>query len=446
MSRKILILIFILLVLASIFSVTSKLYDSINSVIILSVFIALAGLYYSYWFKKAVLISSAISCVIVFFSVRKYSFSILSICLFFIVIIQLPYCFYLKSKNLKKELSERNLLLKMKRKRILLDYEESLAERQMYESNMERIRQLYIIGEKLFKCISKDEYSQIVLNSIEKKMKTVGCGIFERVKFSWKMLGSSGVLLDKNINSLEFLKDSKKCSIMNSEESENCDFKMVYWPLKIEDELIGCILIVTRIDYADICVEEGLIFTPQISLALKRINFFSEISEKSRNDGLTGLYLKRYFLQRLDLEMERKKRYNDGFYILMLDLDYFKSVNDRYGHLMGDKVLANIARLILSTVRPGDLVGRYGGEEFIILMPTISSEEVEIVANKIKNFVQNVIFQENGNKFNVTISIGVSCNSRNITDINFIINTADKALYKAKNNGRNQVVLYDETV
>jgi diguanylate cyclase (GGDEF)-like protein len=356
----------------------------------------------------------------------------------------LPYYFYLKSKNLKKELFERNVLLKIKRKKILLEHKESLAERQRYESNMERIRQFYIIGEKLFKCVSKDEYSQIVLNYIEKKLQTVGCCIFERVKFSWKRLVSSGALRDKSINSLEFLKDSKKCSIIKNEEFENCDFKMVYWPLKIEDELIGYILILTGIDYADVCVEEGLIFTPQISLCLERINFFSEISEKSRNDGLTGLYLKRYFLQRLDLEMERKKRYNDGFYILMLDLDYFKNVNDRYGHLMGDKVLANIARLILSTVRPGDLVGRYGGEEFIILMPTISREEVKIIANKIKNSVQNVIFKENGNKFNVTISIGIGCNSKNIADINFIINTADKALYKAKNNGRDQVVLYDE--
>ena len=442
MNRKILILIFILLVLVIIFFLTSKSDDNITT---LSFFIALAGLYYSYWFKKAVLISSIISsCIIVLFSVKKHSFSILSICLFFIVIIPLPYYFYLKSKNLKKELSEKNVLLQMKRKKILLEYKESLAERQRYENNIERIRQLYIIGEKLFKCVSKDEYSQIVLNSIEKKLQTVGCCIFERVEFSWKRLISSGVLRDKNIDSLEFLKDYKKCSIIKNEEFENCDFKMVYWPLKIEDELIGCILILTRIDYADVCVEEGLIVTPQISLCLERINFFSEISKKSRNDGLTGLYLKRYFLQRLDLEMERKRRYNDGFYILMLDLDHFKTVNDRYGHLMVDKVLADIARLILSTVRPGDLVGRYGGEEFIILMPAISREEVEVIANKIKNFVQNLIFKENGNKFNITISIGISCNSRNIADINFIINTADKALYKAKNNGRNQVVLYDE--
>jgi len=444
-NRKVLILIFVIFILTSVFFVTSK-SDCVSTIATLSFFITLTGLYYAYWFKKAVLISSIISCIVVLFSLKKYSFSVLSICLVFITLIPLPYYFYLKSKNLKKELFKRNMLLKTRQWKALLEYKESLAERQKYEINVERIRQLYIIGEKLFKCVSKDEYSQIVLHSIEKRFGNAGCAIFERVKFNWEMLVSSGVLRDKIVNQLEFLRDFKRCSVVDSVEFEDCNFKMVYWPLKVEDELIGCILIVTKLEYTDMCVEEGLIFIPQISLGLERMNFFNEISERSRNDGLTGLYLKRYFLQRLDLEMEREKRYNEWFYILMLDLDYFKDVNDKYGHLVGDKVLANVARLILSTVRPGDLVGRYGGEEFIILIPTISKEDVKILANKLKNFVQNAVFQENDNKFNVTVSIGISCNSKNITDPSLIINTADKALYKAKNNGRNQVVLYDEAM
>jgi len=449
LNRKILVLIFTFLVLVGLyFAIPST--NAVRNTIIWAFFIALAGLYYSYWFKNIVLISSSVACITVLSSVKEYPFYILSVCLVFTAIIPLPYYFHLKSRKLKKELFAKSTHLKIKREKILLKYKESFDERQKYETNVRRINQLYVVGKELFKCVSKEEYAQIILNSIEKKSGVIGCSVFEKTKFDWKILISSGVLQNKNLiscmDSLKFSKYAKKCTVINNKEFENCAFKIIYWPLKIEDELLGCVLIAVRIEYVAICIEEGAILGSQISLGLKRINFFSEISEKSRIDGLTGLYLRRYFLQRLNLEMEREKRYSDGFYILMLDLDYFKSVNDKYGHLTGDKVLMNIAKTVSSAVRPSDLIGRYGGEEFIILMPMINEKEIKSVANKIKDFVQSVVFQEKGDKFNVTISIGISCNSKNIADPNFIINTADKALYEAKNRGRNQVVLYDEIV
>jgi len=448
-SRRILILVFTFLVFLAVYFAVYKTSD-VRTAIIWSFFVALAGLYCSYWFKQTVLISSSIACIIVLFSLKKCPFYVLSMCLVFIAIIPLPYYFYLKSREIRKEFFARSALLRIRRKKSLLKRKESSEERQKYESDMKRINQLYITGRELFKCVSKEEYAQVILNSIGKKSGVIGCGVFEKTKFNWKMLVSSGVLQNKNltsyIDSLEFSRNAKRCSVVNSEEFENRAFKMIYWPLKMEDKLLGCVLMVTRREYVDVYIEEGAIFGSQISLGLERINFFSEISEKSRIDGLTGLYLKRYFLQRLGLEMGRERRYRDGFYILMLDLDYFKSVNDKYGHLVGDRVLIAVAKIISSTVRPGDLVGRYGGEEFIVLMPTINIKEVKSIANKIRDFVQEARFRENGAKFNVTISIGISCSSKNSAEPEFIINTADKALYKAKNRGRNQVVLYDEII
>jgi diguanylate cyclase (GGDEF)-like protein len=346
-----------------------------------------------------------------------------------------------------RELSKKNRGLKIKHREILLKYKESCKEKRKYEDSVKRIMQLYVTGRKLFQCVSKEEYAEIVLNFLKKMHGIAGCGIFEKIKFDWSALVCSGVLQNRDlipyIDSLEFSRD-RKYIIVDNEEFDSCNFKILCWPLKIKSGLLGCVVVVAETKYISRYIEEGSIFAPQISLGLERVNFFHEIYEKSRNDGLTGLYLKRYFLQRLDLEMQREKRYSSGFYILMLDLDYFKRVNDKYGHLIGDKVLAEVAGIILSVVKPGDLVARYGGEEFIILMPVINEKEVKIAAEKIKDSVQHIVFKENGDVFSVTVSIGISCNSRNISDPDFIINAADKALYRAKNRGRNQIVLYNE--
>jgi diguanylate cyclase (GGDEF)-like protein len=411
-------------------------------------FIALSGLYYSQWFKKAVLISSCIACVVALLFVKEYPFSILSACVIFLSMVPIPYYFHIKSKKLKKEFFLKNRMLKIKHKANLLKLKKSFNERQKYEDNIEIMMQIYIIGKEISKCVSKGECAETILKTLKEKTGIIGCSFFEKTKVDWKMLASSEILHNENlipyIQSLEFSNNDKKFGVMYSRKFSNRNFEMVYWPLKIADELLGCIIIVTDTEDANRYVEEGSIFGPQISLGLKRINLFNQIDEKSRKDGLTGLYLKRYFLQRLDLEMQRGQRYNDGFYILMLDLDYFKDVNDKYGHLVGDKVLAVVAKSISDDVRLCDLVSRYGGEEFIILMPMIDKNEVKNAAEKVRKSIKDIIFEANNDKFNITVSIGVSCNSKNISNPAHIINAADKALYKAKSIGRNEVVLYDE--
>jgi diguanylate cyclase (GGDEF)-like protein len=146
----------------------------------------------------------------------------------------------------------------------------------------------------------------------------------------------------------------------------------------------------------------------------------------------------------VEFETQKINIINYSFYILMLDLDNFKNVNDKYGHLTGDKTLVEIAQVIMSCVGSNGLVGRYGGDEFIIFLSNKTEKEILFVANKINKSLKSKFFEENNEKFNVTASIGISCRLKNNIRIDAIVKTADIALYKAKNNGRDNIVLYEE--
>ncbi|MCD4743444.1 MAG: diguanylate cyclase [Desulfobacteraceae bacterium] len=165
------------------------------------------------------------------------------------------------------------------------------------------------------------------------------------------------------------------------------------------------------------------------------------IAENSIKDGLTGLYNHRYFMEALEIEFERAHRYNRNFSLLMIDIDHFKSINDKYGHQAGDAVLSGFSDVFFSCIRKSDIVCRYGGEEFALILPDTDGENAEIAAEKIRKAVGRAEFKEGGRQLKVTISIGISANS-GIKTPRALINESDKALYKAKNNGRNRVESY----
>jgi GGDEF domain-containing protein len=170
-------------------------------------------------------------------------------------------------------------------------------------------------------------------------------------KTGWVCLKTSGIFQNKDISNLpSLLNKDKSYGVTRHDNIVDC--KIVYWFLKIDDEILGCLIIGVDKQYADRYAEEGMVFAPQISLGFKRVTLFNIMLYRSKRDGLTGLMRKRYFLQRLNFEIQRGKRYDYGFYVLMLDLDHFKSVNDKYGHLAGDLVLASITKTISDSVRP----------------------------------------------------------------------------------------------
>ncbi|MBQ7126178.1 diguanylate cyclase [bacterium] len=213
-------------------------------------------------------------------------------------------------------------------------------------------------------------------------------------------------------------------------------------PLIFDKKLIGGICFYTRgnMDYAsfryfDIMISE--------LLALFKIKYqYSEKEFMSVLDGLTGLYNRRQLELGLEQEFNRTKRHPADFSLAILDIDYFKKINDTYGHQYGDYVIKTIADLMKQCFRKTDLLYRYGGEELVIIMPETHIDGAIIPIQRLRNTIENYTFEYNSVKAKVTVSIGLTMNYAEIKDTTELLKTADSSLYKAKEDGRNRVIMY----
>jgi diguanylate cyclase (GGDEF)-like protein len=170
------------------------------------------------------------------------------------------------------------------------------------------------------------------------------------------------------------------------------------------------------------------------------------LNKSAITDGLTKIYNHRYLHERLDQEIERSDRYHNPLTCLMLDIDDFKKVNDQFGHPFGDKVLIDIARLIRETVRRTDLVGRYGGEEFLVIMPQATAQEALPIAQRIVSVIAEHSFVFKGIvDMRTTVSAGLATypsEDHGVKSKSALLSAADQSLYKAKRSGKNKAVVW----
>ncbi|MDM8524383.1 diguanylate cyclase [Desulfococcaceae bacterium HSG8] len=174
------------------------------------------------------------------------------------------------------------------------------------------------------------------------------------------------------------------------------------------------------------------------NLELKNKELLRQLEEMVIRDPLTGLYNYRYLHIRLTDEITRSSRFDHGFCVLMIDIDYFKSVNDNYGHLYGDYVLKKLGKIISENIRSCDTIYRYGGEEFLILMPETLKNGAISVISRLMKVIRDYIFDYEGQQLKLTVSIGGANYPDHATDRKELIRHADDALYKAKKSGRNR--------
>ena len=168
----------------------------------------------------------------------------------------------------------------------------------------------------------------------------------------------------------------------------------------------------------------------------------AELERMARIDPLTNIYNRRYFFHLAEAEFKRSLRYKHLLSLIMIDVDYFKHINDNFGHLIGDQVLVEIARRIQETVREVDICCRFGGEEFLVLLPETNAVSARLVAERIRQRIAGSMFNTNNGKVPVSISLGIA-DSVDVEKLDTVISHADAALYEAKRLGRNQVVIYD---
>ncbi len=162
------------------------------------------------------------------------------------------------------------------------------------------------------------------------------------------------------------------------------------------------------------------------------------IHEMAIHDELTGLYNRRHLMELLELEKRRADRTGQLFFLIMLDIDHFKKVNDTLGHLIGDQVLKVVAHQFQDTLRSTDFCGRYGGEEFVLFLGQTTREGAHICAERVRRLVELAQFPELENGFQVTVSLGIT-EYQPKEELSKTISRADKALYVAKNAGRNRI-------
>ena len=219
------------------------------------------------------------------------------------------------------------------------------------------------------------------------------------------------------------------------------DGRKLLVPVQQKNMKIGLVAIVKPVGEVFSNSEKKIVSVLSHHITISFAN--AELYSLAVTDGLTLLYTKRYFFHKIEAFIERSRVDKTGFWVMLLDLDHFKEVNDRYGHPVGDQVLSLIAAVIRENVRHGDIPCRYGGEEFIVLLRGGALEDVVKVAERIRKKVAEHVFTiDNIPPFNKTVSVGLACFPHHFRTGEEVVAAADSALYQAKNSGRNRVVVF----
>lgn len=332
------------------------------------------------------------------------------------------------------------------------------------------LKQLLQISKSLNSVLEFDRLIEAILYIVMAQLKTFGAAIFTKKSFADNLFVlnrdhygfdiSRDVQYSINVDHplINFL-DKSDSGHTPDEIRQNIETDKIvqdlfslkpsfFVPLKAKNRMIGFLLLGEKMERSHEFTDyEKNIIENIASLAAIAINN-SQLLEMSTTDIMTHLKLKHYFFTLL---MERLDTINssdskDSLSILMLDIDFFKKVNDTYGHAAGDIVLEEVARIIKSCTRNVDTAARYGGEEFVVMFNNTTPSAAMTIAERIRKLVEDKVILYDGQNIEVTISIGVSSYNFDNESAKSIVERADNALYESKRNGRNRVTLSEKNL
>ncbi len=214
-------------------------------------------------------------------------------------------------------------------------------------------------------------------------------------------------------------------------------------PLKSKNRILGVVELVNSLDesrFSDADLKILSTIADYAAIAIENARYFGKVSELIVTDDLTGLYNSRHLLEVLDYEIERARRYGTSLSLVFLDLDYFKNINDTHGHLVGSRLLTEMGHLIKRYIRKADVAVRYGGDEFVVVLPNTTKEGAYTVASNLREMVREHPFAvDEGVPVRLTASFGVASYPDDAETTLALIRLADQAMYQVKDSTRDAV-------
>jgi diguanylate cyclase (GGDEF)-like protein len=353
------------------------------------------------------------------------------------------------------EYQQRNRLRQEKEYNNVVNELEAIDRRgRMVENELNRISRLYEVTKHLAPVLKLEELMDALFDFLEENFVfgTAHLLTFNKEKF---VRGVSKSVKEKDYASesdkiLDYEavvdhvreRDYKSFFMEREEDGERMDSlgvradTFMVFPLFVVDKISAILVIegAPRSGY-----NRFRLLMPQIALEFRKVELYGQVQELSIIDGLTEVYLRRYLMVRLEEEVDRAKRLGLTFSIGMVDVDHFKQCNDKYGHLVGDAVLKKIAERLKNSVREVDMISRYGGEEFCIVLPDTSKELAMSVAERLRRSVEGKEIKAFDESIKISVSVGIATYPEDAEYVAALIDKADNALYKAKRLGRNMV-------
>ncbi len=356
-----------------------------------------------------------------------------------------------------EDLEKKFNLLQEKKEKLLARYMQS-------EKRVERYNQLNDVARQLSSLLEENDIARTIVERsrdiiprgrvalLHRDVQTGTCtllGVDETEKAKWAgiMEFDEWVINQNRVLEIDDMGSDFRFQQENIHDESGAEIQsLIGVPLHRGGKVIGVLRATDSVPgtFSQLETRALSIISDLASMALENAELYEKTEELAITDGLTGLYTHRYFQERLEDELTRAQQHETQLSFMMMDVDHFKMYNDTYGHQVGDRVLGDISSIIRSVVRNVDIPARYGGEEFAVILPETDREGARNVAERLRRVVEkHVVPVESGNT-GLTISIGVACYPDDAKKRKKLVDLADKALYRAKELGRNRVVAHGD--
>lgn len=330
--------------------------------------------------------------------------------------------------------------------------EELLKTREELDRRYRDLQRIYNIVNSIHSTLSLTELSHAAKDLLEKSLNLGAYTfmVYDQIKKRFVFSRTKNLphqVKQKVIETLEQIQPAWKdrpdqIEIKAKRDKKVASLSAVCVPLYAHHRMVGalCAPTDTLSQLSDYDREILSVITTQLAVAIDNSMLYEITKKLAITDDQTELYNHRYLLSRLDLELRRAERFSRSCSFLMIDIDDFKIYNDRFGHLMGDVVLAEIAKMLRKECRVIDVLARYGGEEFSAILPETNQVGAKSLADRILKAISNHRFfgEKHKRTERLSVSIGIANSPENATTRTKLINAADKALYRAKRKGKNQ--------